>query len=546
MRPSLPSIAIGALLALITAAAAAPAQGASRVVIRGAGFGHGIGMSQYGAYGFAAKGSDHGAILRHYYTGTQIGRLDGGAQVRVLLKTASRIVFDSATRVAGGRKLEPARRYVATRGLSGAIMLRSSSGRSLGTYASPLSIEGAARGLRVLGRSANAAVDGRYRGNLEVRASSLGGVSAINAIGIDDYVRGVVAGEMPSGWPQEALRAQAVAARTYALATSKNGDGFDQYADTRSQVYNGISGETATTNEAVAATAGEIVAYAGKPIVTYYFSTSGGRTENIENVFIGAAPAPYLVSVEDPYDDVSPRHTWMRRMSLGSAQRRLGSLVKGSLQRIRVLRRGRSPRVVAAQVVGTGGRTSVSGPELRRRLGLYDTWARFTVITANATRGDGNPRVVVAGRARTGGCRRAADRRCRSLGPRGRAERQRGHAARARRPRSCGQLGQRAALDREALGRPLRGARGRRRGLRRTAARHRPVSRRVRGRAQPAGPRALIGHVLAQAAALLAWRFGVSRPLRTAAGRSRRSHEAHRESRTARCGLDRRRRSAWT
>ena len=391
MRPSLPSIAIGALLALITAAAAAPAQGASRVVIRGAGFGHGIGMSQYGAYGFAAKGSDHGAILRHYYTGTQIGRLDGGAQVRVLLKTASRIVFDSATRVAGGRKLEPARRYVATRGLSGAIMLRSSSGRSLGTYASPLSIEGAARGLRVLGRSANAAVDGRYRGNLEVRASSLGGVSAINAIGIDDYVRGVVAGEMPSGWPQEALRAQAVAARTYALATSKNGDGFDQYADTRSQVYNGISGETATTNEAVAATAGEIVAYAGKPIVTYYFSTSGGRTENIENVFIGAAPAPYLVSVEDPYDDVSPRHTWMRRMSLGSAQRRLGSLVKGSLQRIRVLRRGRSPRVVAAQVVGTGGRTSVSGPELRRRLGLYDTWARFTVITANATRGDGNP-----------------------------------------------------------------------------------------------------------------------------------------------------------
>ncbi len=387
MRSSLPPILLAALLCVL---AAAPAQGASRVVIRGAGFGHGVGMSQYGALGFAEKGSEHGAILRHYYSGAQIGALDGGGQVRVLLKTASRIVFDSATRVAGGRRLEPARRYVATRGLSGAVILRSSSGRDLGTYKSPLAIEGAARGLRVLGRSGNAAVDGRYRGNLEVRSSSLGGVSAINAIAIDDYVRGVVAGEMPSHWPQEALRAQAVAARTYALATSKDGDGFDQYADTRSQVYNGISGETPATDAAVAATAGEIVAYDGKPIVTYYFSTSGGRTENIENAFLGAAPAPYLVSVEDPYDDVSPRHTWVRRMSLSSAQRRLGSLVKGSLRRIRVLRRGRSPRVVAAQVVGTGGRTSVSGPELRRRLGLYDTWARFTVITANVTRGDGN------------------------------------------------------------------------------------------------------------------------------------------------------------
>jgi hypothetical protein len=77
-------------------------------------------------------------------------------------------------------------------------------------------------------------------------------------------------------------------------------------------------------------------------------------------------------------------------MSLRSAQRRLGKLVQGSLVRIRVLRRGRSPRVVRAEIVGTGGRTSVSGPALRRKLGLYDTWARFTVITGKATRGDGN------------------------------------------------------------------------------------------------------------------------------------------------------------
>ncbi len=404
MRPTLRHLALGALLAVLLAAAAAvaPAQGASRLVVRGAGFGHGVGMSQYGAFGFANKGFDHGTILRHYYSGAQIGALAGGGEVRVLLKTASRIVFDSASGVAGGRTLDPAQKYVATRGLSGVITLRSAGGRNLGSFASPLAITGAAGGLRVLGSSANGVTDGRYRGNLEIRATSLGGVSAINAIGIEDYVRGVVAGEMPSGWPQEALRAQAVAARTYALATSKAGDGFDQYADTRSQVYNGIAGETPATDAAVAATAGEIVAFAGKPVPTYFFSTSGGRTENVENVFIGATPAPYLTSVDDPYDDASPRHKWVRQMSLRSAQRRLGSLVKGSLTRIRVLRRGQSPRVVSAQVVGTGGRATVSGPTLRRKLGLYDTWARFTVITASARRGDGNTPATPAAPAATG------------------------------------------------------------------------------------------------------------------------------------------------
>ena len=378
------------LLTLLAAFAAAPAQGASRLVIDGAGFGHGVGMSQYGAYGFAEKGADHAKILRHYYTGTQIGRLDGGgSQVRVLLKSAGRIVFTNAASVSGERRLDPGRRYIATGGLGDAVTLRSATGRHLGSYGSPLTITGGGGGFQINGRSGHAASDGRYRGELQIRAT-LGGVSAINAVALDDYIRGVVAGEMPSGWPQEALRAQAVAARTYALATSKQGDGFDQYADTRSQVYNGIAGETAATDEAVAATSGEVVTYQGKPIVTYYFSTSGGRTEDLENSFLGASPVPYLRSVDDPYDSASPRHRWTRQMSLRSAQRRLGRLVQGRLRRIKVLRRGASPRVVSAQVIGSGGRTNVSGPTLRRKLGLYDTWARFTVITASGRRGDGN------------------------------------------------------------------------------------------------------------------------------------------------------------
>ena len=129
---------------------------------------------------------------------------------------------------------------------------------------------------------------GLYRGAIELRTDG-GGLTAINVLDLDTYVRGVVAGEMPSSWPLEALKVQAVAARTYALATRKAGGLYDQYPDTRSQVYRGVTGESVRSDAAVRATAGRIVTYAGQPAVTYYFSTSGGQTEDIEFSFIGAA-----------------------------------------------------------------------------------------------------------------------------------------------------------------------------------------------------------------------------------------------------------------
>jgi stage II sporulation protein D len=378
------------LAALLAIAATAPAQGASRLVVRGAGFGHGVGMSQYGALGFAKQGKDHAFILRHYYTGAQLGKLAGPSRVRVLLKSARRIVFSGVSGVAGRRALDPGLSYSAVRGLGGAVTLRTAAGNDIGTYQSPLTITGLSSGFVLRGRAANGVVGGSYRGNLQISAPAIGGLSAINALDLEDYLRGVVPGEVPSNWPHEALRAQAVAARTYAIATSKAGADFDQYADTRSQVYKGMAVEQPTTNAAVAATSGEVVSFNGKPIVTYYFSTSGGRTEDIENSFLGAQPAPYLVSVDDPFDGASPRHRWVVRMSLGQARRRLGELVDGSLRQIKVLRRGKSPRVVRAQIVGSSGRKLVSGPQLRRKLGLYDTWAQFTVITAKGARGDGS------------------------------------------------------------------------------------------------------------------------------------------------------------
>jgi stage II sporulation protein D len=383
----LPTTLLACVLALLVSA---PAQAASRLTVRGGGFGHGIGMSQYGALGFAQHGKDHAFILGHYYTGTRLDQLAGPRQVRVLLQTASRISFSGAASVSGARALNPRTTYRATRRLSGSITLRTASGKLAGTYPSPLTVTGSPSAIKLFGRSGNATSDGRYRGALQIRAGSLGGLNAINQADLEDYVRGVVAGESPSSWPAEALRAQAVAARTYAITTAKSGRGFDQYADTRSQVYNGISGERATTDAAVAATRNEVVTYNGKPVVTYYSSSSGGRTENIENAFLGAPAQPWLKSVDDPYDDSSPRHKWVARMSLAEAERRLGRLVKGSLRRIRVLQRGQSPRVVRAQIVGSRGSTRTTGPVLQARLHLFSTWARFTVTTASGSRGDGN------------------------------------------------------------------------------------------------------------------------------------------------------------
>jgi stage II sporulation protein D len=262
------------------------------------------------------------------------------------------------------------------------VTLRAASGQAIHSYPAPLRIAGGKAGIQVHGASANSARNGRYRGRLELRPGAFGAIEAINALGLEDYVRGVVAGESPSTWPAAALEAQAVAARSYAITTSKAGTGFDQFPDTRSQVYNGMSAETPATDAAVKATAGQVVTYAGKPVTTYFFSTSGGQTENIENSFLGATPEPWLVSVDDPYDNASPRHRWVITMSLATASKRLGSLVHGQLEAIKVLKHGVSPRIVRAEVVGTGGTAQVSGPDLRRKLGLYDTWASFSVTNA--------------------------------------------------------------------------------------------------------------------------------------------------------------------
>ena len=348
-------------------APAAPADAKVRWKIKGAGFGHGVGMSQYGAYGYAKHGVGYQAILTHYYTGTSIGSA-GSKTVRVLLRpNLSNVVFSSASS-ACGIALTESKSYSATRFGSQVVLHNGGQDVNCGAAMSANSGDGI---VTLKGK-------GSYRGAIVARAASGFGLNAINEVGLDDYVRGVVARESPSSWPLEALKAQAVAARTFGLSTSVHGNGFDLYDDTRSQVYAGIAAETSRTNTAVAQTANQAVLYAGKPITAYFFSTSGGMTENVENSFVGSKPVPYLKGVADPYDVESPYHRWKLVLSQGRMQAALSRYLKGGkLRKIKVTQRGVSPRIVYATVISSAGKTRVSGPSLKAALGLRDTWAFF-------------------------------------------------------------------------------------------------------------------------------------------------------------------------
>jgi stage II sporulation protein D len=356
------------MLGLAGAAPAAEAKG--QWVINGAGFGHGIGMSQYGAYGSAKKGLTFDAILKQYYTGTTLGPTTSQT-VRVLLRPYLPSVSFRGATAACGASLNEASTYTAKRKGS-RMILSSKGGGRVASCGALLSATGGAD-VVLIGK-------GAYRGALEVRAAKVPGkLNAINAAELEDYVRGVISKESPSSWPLEALKAQAVAARSYAISSPVGGAGFDQYADTRSQVYGGVAAETPRTNQAVAETALQVVMSGGKVAQTFFFSTSGGFTENNENSFLGGTPMPYLRGVADPNEALagSPYHTWTRKFTQRGIQAELGGLVRGSLKRIVVTRRGVSPRVIRANLVGTGGTTSASGPTLRSRLGLPDSWAFF-------------------------------------------------------------------------------------------------------------------------------------------------------------------------
>jgi stage II sporulation protein D len=365
-------VAVLSLILFVVGATAAPARGSVTWVVEGGGFGHGVGMSAYGAYGYGKHGFGYRQILGHYYRGIRIGQTSGAPQVRVLLAISPGDVTFSGASAACGHSLAPSRTYRAHRRGS-SVRLLSAAGRLLARCGERLHAKGR-RMVRIAGV-------GVYRGALEAvpTASAAGSLNVVNRLDVNSYARGSLPGEVPPEWPLATLKAFAVAARSIGLSTDVGGNGFDLYADTRTQVYGGVKLESARTDRAVRETRGQVALYGGAVAQTTYFSSSGGRTES---GFLGAPDVPYLQSVPDPYDYYSPLHSWTFRFSQAEMNARLAPYLEGRLRGIRVTKRGDSPRIDYAKLIGTRGASTIRGDTLALALGLYDRWAYFTKRTA--------------------------------------------------------------------------------------------------------------------------------------------------------------------
>src|SRR4051812_15637115 len=174
-----PTLAAFVVLAALAATPAAHAK--TTFTIDGAGYGHGVGMSQFGALGFAQHGASYRDILRHYYSGTSLGQAAGDQIVRVLLRAPKTASFTGATK-AGNRPLQPGKVYRVTANLDGTVELRSAHNHKLASLPAPLQVTGE-QPVTLRGAATNGLRDGRYRGWLEFRPGAVGNVLAINAIG---------------------------------------------------------------------------------------------------------------------------------------------------------------------------------------------------------------------------------------------------------------------------------------------------------------------------------------------------------------------------
>ena len=325
------------------------------LAVSGHGWGHGLGMSQWGAYGYALHGYSFERILAHYYPGTTLGPAPTRS-VRVLLGREKRLSLGSAgtwtaVDATGAKvKLDP-----------GTIVLTPGSKVQGRAVTLPLTLTSAAP----------IALGGKpYRGRVVVIPDGKA-LEAIDVVGLEAYVKGVVPAEMPSDWPAAALQAQAVAARSYALANLVQGRAFDLYDDVRSQVYGGIDAESPAASAAVDATRGRVALYGGKVADALFFSTSGGRTASAAELLV--TPVPYLVSVADPYDRLSPFHDWGPVLfDVQSVAKKLK--VTPPVTGVHV-DAGPSGRAQTVTIVGAGdAEASFTGSQVRAALGLRSTW----------------------------------------------------------------------------------------------------------------------------------------------------------------------------
>jgi stage II sporulation protein D len=399
MRRSAPFLCalLVTMLAVPPASADRGRRGPARLfVFHGAGYGHGLGMSQYGALGLARKGWAADRIVGHFYRGVAVGpRQPADPTIRAGLlqdADAARVIATQGAvdlLVQGGSAVETVpqgqRRTIEVTGDRRFRILRAD-GTEVATVGGP--------GADLIARLQNGA---RIRvpewghelasGEVRFQVTAPGRAHVLAVMPVEAYVRGI--SEVPNSWPLEALGAQAIAARTYAywrIAGALRADcGCDVYTSTADQYFVGWDKEASSQGErwvqAVEATARSVATWGGEPIYAAYSSSSGGYTENIERVWPGSAPRPYLRGVCDPGDYVTdnPNRVWQasfeRETVTGQLRPYTGDI--GKITRFADWSLGVSGRVTSVRVVGTRGDRVVEGWDIRSALSLKDT--RFAV-----------------------------------------------------------------------------------------------------------------------------------------------------------------------
>ncbi len=409
----------------ISLVCASPAFAGRTVTITGGGWGHGIGMSQYGAYGRAKNGKSAQQILEHYYSGAQVSTAKMPSKLRVgLLEYRSSISASSKAFTAdGGRvifKVKGTKSRIARGGPAAQWRVEPSPTGGLRLYKNGNRVRKDGNG--VFGDPSHplVAIYERFGSALRINEKSLDypygkmefGTFSTNTCSAGYCLRLVVSlpmqkylyglGEVPFSWPDAALRTQVIAARTYAydktLRTGQHRYPCDcaVYDSTLDQVYSGDGKRESSGvywkswTDAVDATPGQVILHNGSPIQALYSSSSGGHTENNENVW-GGTPLPYLRGVPDGADknSANPNHTWKVEMSYSAFESKLNSAYGvGNVKDFSLVKPfGVSGRVTVvkpdntggARIVGSNKTARVSGWSMRSALALKDSLFRVAI-----------------------------------------------------------------------------------------------------------------------------------------------------------------------
>jgi len=376
----------GTMVASVTLAAA-PAgavevyvPSGNTLTLSGHGYGHGHGMSQWGAYGAAKVGKlSWQNIVAFYYPGTRLANL-GNPTIRVRLDSVGSgplYVFNATGLRLAGKALPAATtgitQYRAKSYTVGKLRVEklTSVGWSFYQYSASPAVFSSSSGL-VNVKLANG-TKRAYRGSIHANRSTSTGVTSVSVLPMESYLRAVVPAEMPASWHTNALKAQAVAARSYAnydRAHATPGRTWDTCDTTSCQMYSGVPAEYATTSAAVAATAGQTLTYGGAAAFTQFGAANGG--------WAAAGSQPYLAARADPYDGGIPNNanSWTASIKVASIQARWPSI--GTYRRLRIISRDGhgqwGGRVLTAAIDGSKGSVAVTGATIRSAFGLRSDW----------------------------------------------------------------------------------------------------------------------------------------------------------------------------